>query len=185
MLHQSSASLLQTHDADSSTQQELIASLQYAPDPGPFTLRKALSSFLSSFYAPFTSSIPISHIVTTGGASQSLGVALTVVADPKYTRAWVLEPTYFLAAGIFGDTGMRVEGVDGTGSRAGEWDLGLLRERLDSSDAEVNVKVSFAACFDYQRLPFDKPIPLATTQCDILFPILQRHFSHIFSDDPS
>jgi DNA-binding transcriptional MocR family regulator len=136
LLNASASAILQTHLDPTA---ETIASLQYAPDPGPYTLRKALAEFLSIFFNAYTTPVPISHVVTTGGASQSLGVALTVVSDPKYTRAWLLEPTYFLAAGIFADLDLKAEGVDfGPG-----WDLSGLRKRIKEVEGERSQEVRY------------------------------------------
>jgi hypothetical protein len=81
-----------------------------------------------------------------------LGVALTVTADPLYTRAWILEPTYFLAAGIFGDTGMRMEGVDVGG--ADEWDLSQLRKRIEECGRDTALSVSRTVQISYIMHPF-------------------------------
>jgi DNA-binding transcriptional MocR family regulator len=139
MLNASAVAILQSH-SDPALAAETIASLQYAPDPGPLTLRKGLAQLLSSFYALYAPSVPVSHVVTTGGASQSLGVALTVATDPTYTRAWLLEPTYFLAFDVFADAGLRTEGVD----VGVQFDLTALGRKLEEAKRDRNTSVSSA-----------------------------------------
>jgi len=54
-----------------------------------------------------TTTDPLTNRITiTGGASQSLGVILTVFTDPLYTRrVWIVAPGYFMSFRIFEDAG--------------------------------------------------------------------------------
>lgn len=89
--------------------------LLYGPDPGHLPLRTALSTWLAKFYRPSCiksypgrSEYDISsdRITVTGGASQSLGIILTAITDPSYTRnIWVVAPGYFMAFKILEDAG--------------------------------------------------------------------------------
>ncbi|WPH03321.1 Hypothetical protein R9X50_00619800 [Acrodontium crateriforme] len=79
--------------------------LLYGPDPGDLRCRKAIATWLGLFYRP-THAIPESRICITGGASQSLGLMLSVYTDPEYTlNVWIVAPAYFLAFRIFQDEG--------------------------------------------------------------------------------
>ncbi|KAH8808762.1 pyridoxal phosphate-dependent transferase [Xylogone sp. PMI_703] len=105
-----------------------VPALLYGPDPGYGPLREQIASWLSAFYSstfsqipgftgpPSTStsstaaaeaSIPKDRIVITGGASQNLACACQVFSDPVRTlRTWMVAPSYFLAGGVFGDSGL-------------------------------------------------------------------------------
>lgn len=94
-----------------------IPGLQYGPDPGYEPLRKSISKWLSNFYS---TGDDFERICITGGASQNLACALQVFSDPNVTkRIWMVSPCYYLASGIFRDTGFEgqlmavPEGSDG------------------------------------------------------------------------
>jgi len=88
------------------------SALQYAPDWGHDGLLVPLASFLTQFHSP---DIPISpkRLCITGGASQSLAIALNTLTDPAYTRAvWVCEPSYFLAFRMMHDAGLQIRSIE-------------------------------------------------------------------------
>jgi hypothetical protein len=66
-----------------------------------------------------------------------LGVALAAFTDPEYTRAvWAVEPTYFLAARIFDDAGVRVRGVGDGGVEGRGVDVEGLRREMERVEKE-------------------------------------------------
>src|SRR5437762_2325217 len=82
-----------------------IPGLLYAPDLGYQPLREEIAKWLTEFYAP-SNPITASRICVSGGASQNLACILQVFSDPLYTRnIWMVAPTYYLACGIFEDSG--------------------------------------------------------------------------------
>lgn len=83
--------------------QEYIPILQYGPNTGHPTLKDELSRWLGEHY---NVSPDPSRICVTGGASQSLACILQSFTDPNYTKAiWIIAPCYYLACGIFEDSG--------------------------------------------------------------------------------
>lgn len=93
------------HDSKSLLYDDLALkeqALLYGHDEGHWPLRDALASWLSRFYRQATQkaypgasdySISFDRTAITGGASQSLGVIMTSVTDPSYTRnVWVVAP---------------------------------------------------------------------------------------------
>ncbi|KHN99302.1 aminotransferase [Metarhizium album ARSEF 1941] len=79
------------------------AILQYGPNTGHPTLKNELAKWLGEHYNVQTDP---SRICVTGGASQSLACILQSFTDPNYTKAiWVIAPCYYLACGIFEDSG--------------------------------------------------------------------------------
>lgn len=76
--------------------------LLYGHDEGHRPLRDALAAWLSRFYRTATQraypsasdyNISFDRTAITGGASQSLGVIMTSVTDPSYTRnVWIVAP---------------------------------------------------------------------------------------------
>jgi DNA-binding transcriptional MocR family regulator len=84
--------------------EEYTPILQYGPSEGHPTLRIELSKWLSQHYNIDTDQ---DRICVTGGASQSLACILQSFTDPNYTKAvWVIAPCYYLACGIFDDSGL-------------------------------------------------------------------------------
>ncbi|UNI20400.1 Valine--pyruvate aminotransferase [Purpureocillium takamizusanense] len=78
--------------------------LQYGADPGYEPLREGLARWLGRHYRVQPDP---RRICITGGASQSLACILQSFTDPAYTRAvWVIAPCYYLACGIFADSGL-------------------------------------------------------------------------------
>ncbi|KAJ6443128.1 aminotransferase [Purpureocillium lavendulum] len=78
--------------------------LQYGADEGYMPLREGLAQWLGRHYRvePDTR-----RVCVTGGASQSLACILQSFTDPAYTRAvWIIAPCYYLACGIFADSGL-------------------------------------------------------------------------------
>ncbi|KAM5468899.1 Valine--pyruvate aminotransferase [Microsporum audouinii] len=79
--------------------------LGYGPDEGDPSLRKEIARWLTAFYEP-REAVEANRIVISGGASQNLACVLQVYSDPVYTRnIWLVSPTYYLACGIFEDSG--------------------------------------------------------------------------------
>lgn len=77
--------------------------LQYGPSAGHPTLRNELSGWLGQHYNVDPDP---SRICITGGASQSLSCILQSFTDPNCTKAiWIIAPCYYLACGIFEDSG--------------------------------------------------------------------------------
>ncbi|KAI9690427.1 MAG: hypothetical protein M1822_009390 [Bathelium mastoideum] len=88
------------------------AALNYGPDAGHDPLRRALATWLTTFYQPQSGAISYRRIAITGGASQNLGNILNVYTDPEYTRKiWIVAPAYFLSFRIFEDAGFGNFGV--------------------------------------------------------------------------
>ncbi|KAH0542589.1 hypothetical protein FGG08_002997 [Glutinoglossum americanum] len=82
-----------------------IPGLLYGPDLGYEPLREEIAKWLTKFYAP-SNPILSGRICITGGASQNLACILQAFSDPLYTRnVWMVAPTYYLACGIFEDSG--------------------------------------------------------------------------------
>ncbi|KOS20655.1 Uncharacterized protein ESCO_006817 [Escovopsis weberi] len=103
--------------------------LQYGPNEGYQDLRARLAHWLSRHYSFGLAMDPL-RICITGGASQGLACILQSFTDPAYTRAvWMIAPTYFMAAGIFADSGLgdklRAVPEDEEGV-----DLGVLEARI-------------------------------------------------------
>jgi hypothetical protein len=64
-------------------------------------------------------------------------VALAAFTDPEYTRAvWAIEPTYFLAARIFDDAGLRGRGVSDGGVESRGVDVERLRREMEKVERE-------------------------------------------------
>lgn len=77
--------------------------LQYGPSAGHQPLRDGLAQWLGRHYGVEPNS---ERICITGGASQNLACILQSFTDPNYTRAvWIVAPCYYLACGIFEDSG--------------------------------------------------------------------------------
>jgi DNA-binding transcriptional MocR family regulator len=110
--------------------------LQYAPDWGHDQLRIPLASFLSSFHSPLEEDpITKDRLAVTGGASHSLGIALSTLTDPGYTRAvWVCEPTYYLAFRIINDSGLAIRSVE-DGEEGIDFDR--FRRQLEAAEKEA------------------------------------------------
>jgi DNA-binding transcriptional MocR family regulator len=97
--------------------------LLYGPDPGPQSLRESIAKWLRGFYSDYYdanndgkgSREHAERICITGGASQNLACLLQVYSDPVATTVWMVTPTYYLAGGIFDDSGLVVRAV-GEGS---------------------------------------------------------------------
>ncbi|KAK2593490.1 Valine--pyruvate aminotransferase [Conoideocrella luteorostrata] len=85
-------------------QDEYTAILQYGPSAGYPALRHELSKWLGQHYNVNPNP---DRICVTGGASQGLSCILQSFSDPNYTRAvWIIAPCYYLACGIFEDSGL-------------------------------------------------------------------------------
>ncbi|POR32348.1 Uncharacterized protein TPAR_07450 [Tolypocladium paradoxum] len=77
--------------------------LQYGPSAGHQPLRDGLAQWLGRHYGVEPDA---ERICITGGASQNLACILQSFTDPNYTRAvWIIAPCYYLACGIFEDSG--------------------------------------------------------------------------------
>jgi DNA-binding transcriptional MocR family regulator len=86
-----------------SDRDEYTPILQYGPSAGHPTLRLELSRWLGQHY---NIDPDPNRICVTGGASQSLSCILQSFTDPNYTKAiWIIAPCYYLACGIFEDSG--------------------------------------------------------------------------------
>jgi DNA-binding transcriptional MocR family regulator len=116
---------------------ESIPILQYAPDEGYQPLRERLAQWLGQHYGVEPDA---NRICISGGASQNLACILQSFTDPHYTRAvWMVAPCYYLASGIFEDSGFA-----GRLRAAPEDDEGLdieeLERRLGAWESEEKLK---------------------------------------------
>lgn len=68
----------------------MSAGLLYGPDEGYLPLREELAKWLSEFYRP-EKAVTVDRVVTTEGASQTLGTIMETLTDPGYTRnVWMV-----------------------------------------------------------------------------------------------
>lgn len=113
--------------------------LNYGQTEGYEPLRQQLAVWLGEHYG--TQPSP-ERLCITGGASQSLACVLQSFTDPAYTRSvWMVAPCYFLAAGIFEDSGFagRLKAIpeDEEGI-----DLQMLQSKLEDCDSNWNTSQS-------------------------------------------
>lgn len=111
--------------------------LEYGPDEGHQPLREALAQWLGKHYGVDTDA---NGICVTGGASQSVACILQRFTDPNHTRAvWVIAPCYYLACGIFEDSGfegrLRASPEDEEGV-----DLDVLEAKIQAFEKEEEGK---------------------------------------------
>lgn len=135
--------------------------LQYGPDPGNLSTRRALAKLLARLYgAKCSHSLQPEErerrIALTGGASGALSFVLQLFTDQK-SKAVVLEPTYFFAKGVLEDAGFRGERLIGApwkgflgGSMTGLVDA--VKEALAKSGRDGKVR---QVRFDGGRKIFD------------------------------
>jgi DNA-binding transcriptional MocR family regulator len=94
-------------------EQVVVPGLCYGPDPGFQPLRESIQSWTSKFFVRYEATglrggeegVNGDRICITGGASQNLACVLQVYSDPVYTKVWMVAPCYYLACGIFDDSG--------------------------------------------------------------------------------
>jgi DNA-binding transcriptional MocR family regulator len=118
------------------------AGMLYGPDAGWLDLRREIAKWTTAFYQPKDASgdratEDVDRITITGGASQSLGVLLSVYSDPHFTRAvWCVVPSYMLAFRIFDDAGF-AEKMMAVPEDAEGCDMAALRKALKECDERV------------------------------------------------
>jgi DNA-binding transcriptional MocR family regulator len=127
--------------------------LNYGDDEGYLPLRQNLAKYLTKHYG-VRSKASVDRICITGGASQNLACILQVYTDPAYTLGvWVVEPSYFLAFGIFEDSGFHGDKLQGVPADNEGIDIGYLEaaiERAESLHHRTQVRPSIA--HPYQAL---------------------------------
>ncbi|TWU78908.1 hypothetical protein ED733_007868 [Metarhizium rileyi] len=117
--------------------EDYVPILQYGPSTGHPTLKNELSRWLGEHYNVNTGP---DRICVTGGASQGLSCILQSFTDPNYTKAiWIVAPCYYLACGIFEDSGfsgkLRAVPEDEEGLN-----LGVLRDKISQLEHDEQQK---------------------------------------------
>ncbi|KAH8658395.1 pyridoxal phosphate-dependent transferase [Xylariales sp. PMI_506] len=80
--------------------------LNYRMEVGDENFRKNVADFVQDIYTPDAGPVTPDRIFLSTGASAALAIILTKFTQPGITkRAWMVEPTYFLACPTFHDAG--------------------------------------------------------------------------------
>ncbi|TMW62956.1 hypothetical protein Poli38472_005574 [Pythium oligandrum] len=146
------------------------AMLQYGAGKGYSGFRSVLAGFLSEAYGyPVESS----GLMVTAGNSQAIShAAIAFAGDRK--RAFVEEPTYFLAFDIFRELGMSLESIP-VGAHG--LNLDALEDRLRSEDVP-----SFLYTVPFHHNPTGAV--LSSDRCEHLVQLAQQYDFRIISDEP-
>lgn len=137
-----------------------VPGLLYGPDHGFLQLRKELAKWFTAFFKPGAledesrevEEVGEERICITGGASQSLGVLMSVFSDAggRTKYVWCGSPVYMLAGRVFEDHGFSAERGNVRAIPEDEFgiDVEYLRrelEKCDNKEGAVETKKSSAS----------------------------------------